>query len=191
MRWAKLLTLAFCDCDWASRASSISVSPPSAALLTNTVGSVICSPSNSFALASARSTAARAGSTGLTTAGACACTRPETPSVTAMRVANSNALIIVLELLGFACIEPRSSPRAQLASENNMKLTITVETDKYANVPWPDGVPLPAAGDEVTLSRAGEQISFVVDGCAFDLTEADRDGARVTIRAHHAPAGTI
>ena len=72
-----------------------------------------------------------------------------------------------------------------------MKLTITVETDKYADVPWPDGVPLPAAGDEVRLNHAGEPLSFVVDGCAFDLTESGQSEARVHIRGHHAPAGTI
>ena len=69
-----------------------------------------------------------------------------------------------------------------------MKLLITVEADQYPDVPWPDGVPLPAAGDEVTLNHSGRTISFVVDGCAFDLTEA---AARVNIRGHHAPAGSI
>ncbi len=72
-----------------------------------------------------------------------------------------------------------------------MRLTITVEADQYADVPWPDGVPLPAAGDEVTLNHGGKNISFVVDGCAFDLTDAERNGARVNIRGHHAPAGSI
>jgi hypothetical protein len=69
-----------------------------------------------------------------------------------------------------------------------MKLTITVEADQYADVPWPDGVPLPAAGDEVTLNHGGRKISFVVDGCAFDLTEA---AAHVNIRGHNAPAGLV
>jgi hypothetical protein len=69
-----------------------------------------------------------------------------------------------------------------------MKLTISVEADRYADVPWPEGVPLPAAGDEVTLNHSGRKISFVVDGCAFDLTGA---AAYVNIRGHHAPAGSI
>jgi len=72
-----------------------------------------------------------------------------------------------------------------------MKPNITVETEKYATVPWPDGVPLPSTGDEVVLTYSGEQISFVVDGCAFDLTEVDVAVARIKIRGHHAPAGTI
>jgi hypothetical protein len=72
-----------------------------------------------------------------------------------------------------------------------MKLTITVDTDRYPDLPWPNGMPLPAAGDEVVVNHAGETISFVVDRCSFDLTREEQDSARIHIHGHHAPSGSV
>jgi hypothetical protein len=72
-----------------------------------------------------------------------------------------------------------------------MKLIITINTETLTDLPWPEGVPLPAAGDEVTLNHAGARISVLVDRCAFDLTADAGGAARVQIRGHHAPAGSI
>jgi hypothetical protein len=75
-----------------------------------------------------------------------------------------------------------------------MKTRITVQTDKFANVPWPDGAPLPAAGDNVVLAHAGKKIEFVVDQRSFGI-EADPQGAEqttvITIHGHCAPAGSV
>ena len=72
-----------------------------------------------------------------------------------------------------------------------MNLTITVDTARYPDVPWPGEIPLPSAGDQVIVNHAGENISFIVDRCSFDLTTAARDSARVHIYGHHAPAGSV
>jgi hypothetical protein len=72
-----------------------------------------------------------------------------------------------------------------------MNLTITIDTEQYPDMPWPEGIPLPSAGDQVTVNHAGENVCFVVDRCAFDLTTTNHDSARVHIYGHHAPAGSI
>ncbi|MEJ0038300.1 MAG: hypothetical protein WDO68_19835 [Gammaproteobacteria bacterium] len=71
-----------------------------------------------------------------------------------------------------------------------MKLKITVETDKYADVPWPQEVPLPAAGDQVILNHGGEILSITVDLCVFDFSVGPAQ-AHVRIRGHHATAGSV
>jgi hypothetical protein len=72
-----------------------------------------------------------------------------------------------------------------------MKLTVTVDTDQYAGLSWPQGVPLPAAGDEVTLDHDGRRVNFVVDRCAFDLTGGDPQGPHINIQGHHATPGSV
>ena len=68
-----------------------------------------------------------------------------------------------------------------------MKPTISVVTDKYTDIPWPDDMPLPSAGDEVNMYHAGEVISFLVDRRAFDLGEP----SRIQIHGHHATPGSV
>jgi hypothetical protein len=75
-----------------------------------------------------------------------------------------------------------------------MKTRITVQTDKYGNLPWPDGAPLPAAGDSVVLAHEGKTIEFVVDRRSFGVeTDAQQAGqmAVITIHGHSAPAGSV
>jgi hypothetical protein len=72
-----------------------------------------------------------------------------------------------------------------------MKLTVTVDTDQYAGLSWPQGVPLPASGDEVVLDHQGQRLSFVVDRCAFDLTGGDPLGPHINIQGHHATPGSV
>lgn len=72
-----------------------------------------------------------------------------------------------------------------------MKLTITVDTERFPDCPWPTGMPLPRTGDEVLVRRAGETFSCVVDRCSFDLSNSDQDSAHIHIYGHHAPSGTV
>ncbi len=75
-----------------------------------------------------------------------------------------------------------------------MKIKTTVQTDKYANVPWPEGVPLPANGDNVVLLHAGETIEFMVDQRSFDVGTDSRDSApiaQIIIHGHHATPGSV
>jgi hypothetical protein len=78
--------------------------------------------------------------------------------------------------------------------EISMKIKTTVQTDKYANVSWPDGVPLPAIGDSVVLVHAGETIEFVVDRRSFDMgtdTQSAAPMAKITIHGHHSTPGSV
>jgi hypothetical protein len=78
--------------------------------------------------------------------------------------------------------------------ESPMSLKIAVHTDKYAEVAWPNGVPLPATGDSVVLAYSGGTISFVVDQRSFELTSnaANADAtARITIHGHHPTPGSV
>ncbi len=72
-----------------------------------------------------------------------------------------------------------------------MKLTVTVDTERYPDLSWPAGMPLPAAGDEVIVNHAGEKVSFVVDRCSFDLSVGGQDSAQIHIQGHHATPGSI
>ena len=72
-----------------------------------------------------------------------------------------------------------------------MNLTITVDTERYPDLPWPAGIPLPAAGDEVIVNHTGQKISFIVDRCSFDLSAESHASARIHIYGHHAPSGSV
>jgi hypothetical protein len=72
-----------------------------------------------------------------------------------------------------------------------MKLTITVDTERFPDCPWPTGMPLPRAGDEIVVNRGGAKVCCLVDRCSFDLSDADHDTARIHIFGHSAPSGTV
>jgi hypothetical protein len=75
-----------------------------------------------------------------------------------------------------------------------MKIKVTVQTDKYSNVPWPQDVPLPAAGDTIALVHDGETIEFVVDQRSFDVgtdSQTSAPMAQITIHGHHPTPGSV
>jgi hypothetical protein len=72
-----------------------------------------------------------------------------------------------------------------------MKLRITASTDKLTDIPWPDGVPLPAAGSQVAMLHEGQQVSFVVDRCEFDLTDPSLQAGSICVRGHHHTPGLV
>ena len=72
-----------------------------------------------------------------------------------------------------------------------MKLKISASTDKFTDLPWPEGIPLPPAGSCVVMSHGGEQVSFVVDRCEFDLTDASSQVGTVCVRGHHYTPGSV
>ena len=74
-----------------------------------------------------------------------------------------------------------------------MKTRIKIQTDKYPDVSWPEGLALPAAGDRVLLTQAGETLDVVVDHRVFGIG-ADAQGAptaEITIHAHHQTPGSV
>lgn len=70
-----------------------------------------------------------------------------------------------------------------------MKVKISAATDRFAELPWPEGVPLPPANSEVVMMHDGQRVTFVVDGVNFDLTDAQVGSIRV--RGHHQTAGSV
>jgi hypothetical protein len=70
-----------------------------------------------------------------------------------------------------------------------MKLQIRASTDKFAELPWPEGIPLPPVNSEVTMMHNGSTVSFVVDRCEFDLTDAQVGS--IWVRGHHQTAGSV
>ncbi len=52
-----------------------------------------------------------------------------------------------------------------------MRLKVSASTDRFTNLPWPEGIPLPPAGSCVVMMHDGQEVSFVVDRCEFDLTD--------------------
>ena len=70
-----------------------------------------------------------------------------------------------------------------------MKLKISASTDKFAELPWPEGVPLPPANSEVVMMHDGQPVTFVVDRCEFDLT--DMQVGSIRVRGHHQTAGSV
>lgn len=72
-----------------------------------------------------------------------------------------------------------------------MKLKISASTDKFADLPWPEAVPLPPAGSQVTMIHGGQPLTFVVDQCEFDLTGISSQVASVCIRGHHYVPGSV
>ncbi len=75
-----------------------------------------------------------------------------------------------------------------------MKFKITVQTDTYSNVPWPQDVPLPATGDNVALVHEGATIEFVVDRRSFDVgtdSQGSAPMAQITIHGHHSTPGSV
>jgi hypothetical protein len=72
-----------------------------------------------------------------------------------------------------------------------MKLKISASTDKLADLPWPDGVPLPPAGSQVVMMHEGQRISFVVDRCEFDLTDSASQVGSICVRGHHHTPGLV
>ena len=72
-----------------------------------------------------------------------------------------------------------------------MSLKISASTDRFANLPWPEDVPLPPTGSHVLMMHDGEAVTFVVDRCEFDLTDASTNGATVCVRGHHHTPGLV
>jgi hypothetical protein len=70
-----------------------------------------------------------------------------------------------------------------------MKLTIRASTDKIAELPWPEGIPLPPPNSQVVMMHEGEPVSFVVDRCEFDLTNAQ--AGSICVRGHHYTPGSV
>ena len=52
-----------------------------------------------------------------------------------------------------------------------MKIEVTVDTERFLNIPWPDGVPLPNAGDFVLMQLEPPEsaIGFVVISRFFGI----------------------
>jgi len=71
-----------------------------------------------------------------------------------------------------------------------MKLKIVVDTDKHLDIPWPDGVPIPAAGDQVLMKTSAGGIAFTVESRFFGIgTGIDgQPGAQVRIRGKCPPS---
>jgi len=72
-----------------------------------------------------------------------------------------------------------------------MKLKISASTDRFAELPWPEGVPLPPVGSYVTVAHGGERVSFVVDRCEFDLTDSSSQIGTVCVRGHEYTPGSV
>ena len=75
-----------------------------------------------------------------------------------------------------------------------MKIKTTIKTDKFSDVPWPEGLPLPSPGDSAQLRHAGQVVSFIVDHRDFSVGADAQSGeamANIVIHAHSQPAGTI
>lgn len=72
-----------------------------------------------------------------------------------------------------------------------MKLKISASTDKFAELPWPEGIPLPPTGSCVTMMHDGQPVSFVVDRCDFELTDTSSQVGAVRIRGHHYTPGSV
>lgn len=70
-----------------------------------------------------------------------------------------------------------------------MKLKISAATARFAELPWPEDVPLPPINSEVAMMHDGQRISFVVDRIDFDLTDAQL--GRVRVFGHHQTAGLV
>jgi hypothetical protein len=72
-----------------------------------------------------------------------------------------------------------------------MRLKVSASTDRYTNLPWPDGIPLPPAGSYVVMTHDGEQVTFVVDRCEFDFTDPSSGAGTVCVRGHHYVPGSV
>jgi hypothetical protein len=72
-----------------------------------------------------------------------------------------------------------------------MRLKISAATDKLADLPWPEGIPLPPAGSQVTMMHEGQPVSFVVDRCEFDLTDMSSQIGTICVRGHHYTPGSV
>ena len=72
-----------------------------------------------------------------------------------------------------------------------MKLKIRASTDKFGDLPWPDGIPLPPPGSYVLMMHDGQEVSFVVDRCEFDLTDQASQLGSVCVRGHHQTPGMV
>jgi hypothetical protein len=70
-------------------------------------------------------------------------------------------------------------------------MKISASTDKFAELPWPEGIPLPPVGSYVAMVHDGEPVSFVVDRCEFDLTDASSQVGSVCVRGHHYTPGSV
>lgn len=62
-----------------------------------------------------------------------------------------------------------------------MKIAVHVDTNEHLNVAWPDGVPLPNAGDQVVMkvSQSGS-IGFVVEHRFYGIGVDPQDGSPMT-----------
>ena len=72
-----------------------------------------------------------------------------------------------------------------------MKLQISASTDRFANLPWPGDIPLPPTGSHVVMLHDGQEITFVVDRCEFDLKDPSGEAGTVCIRGHHYIPGSV
>ena len=72
-----------------------------------------------------------------------------------------------------------------------MRLKVSASTDRFTNLPWPEGIPLPPAGSCVVMMHDGQEVSFVVDRCEFDLTDPSSEAGTVCVRGHHYTPGSV
>lgn len=59
------------------------------------------------------------------------------------------------------------------------KTTVSITTEKWAEVPWPEDVLLPSAGDKVLLQYNSETIAFIVERKLFSIGTDPRSGERI------------
>lgn len=57
-----------------------------------------------------------------------------------------------------------------------MKLEIRVDTDTHLDIPWPDGIPVPMAGDQVVMKVGTETIGFTVARRFYGIGTNPHDG---------------
>lgn len=72
-----------------------------------------------------------------------------------------------------------------------MRMKVSASTDRFANLPWPDGIPLPPTGSHVVMMHDGEEVTFVVDRCEFNLTDPASEAGTVCVRGHHYIPGSV
>ncbi|MEJ1962870.1 MAG: hypothetical protein WDO56_15495 [Gammaproteobacteria bacterium] len=75
-----------------------------------------------------------------------------------------------------------------------MKIKTIVQTDKHPNVPWPEEVPLPSAGDSIMLTHDGQTLEILVDQRTFNVGTDSQESARmvqIIIHGHHPTPGSV
>ncbi|MHA7855414.1 hypothetical protein [Marinobacter shengliensis] len=70
-----------------------------------------------------------------------------------------------------------------------MKVQIKLDSSDVMDVEWPEGVPLPMAGDHVLMKTPGGPVGVIVDRRFFGIGKdgAGQPLAEVRIQGHAAP----